>query len=67
MELTDKQKSIICERIGVGPCNTLIIIMFISSFLSQLVDKRLSDGADEYLQMMDLCSVIMTQFCQADT
>eukprot|EP00731_Ephydatia_muelleri_P030306 Em0021g829a len=28
-----------------------------------LVDKRLLDGADEFLQMMDLCTVIMNQFC----
>lgn len=42
--ITDKQKSVITERIGV-------------------VDKCLSDGADEYLQILDLCSVMMTQFC----
>jgi replication factor C subunit 2/4 len=43
--LTDVQKSVICERLG-------------------LIDKRLSDGADEYIQLLDLFSVIMTQFCQ---
>ncbi|XP_006825895.1 replication factor C subunit 4-like [Saccoglossus kowalevskii] len=31
-----------------------------------MVDKRLSDGADEYLQMMDLCTVIMQQFCHGE-
>ncbi|XP_077987728.1 replication factor C subunit 4-like [Glandiceps talaboti] len=45
--ISDKQKSIICERLAV-------------------VDKRLSDGADEYLQIMDLCSVIMQQFCHGE-
>jgi replication factor C subunit 2/4 len=44
--LTDKQKSIVAERMGV-------------------VDKRLMDGADEYLQLMDLTSVIMEQLCHA--
>ena len=29
----------------------------------KVVDKRLMDGADEYLQLMDLCSVIMEQLC----
>ncbi|CAH1781965.1 unnamed protein product [Owenia fusiformis] len=28
-----------------------------------VVDKRLLDGADEYLQIMDLCTVIMHQIC----
>ncbi|ESO82133.1 hypothetical protein LOTGIDRAFT_198206 [Lottia gigantea] len=43
-ELTDTQKSVICEKIA-------------------LVDKCLLDGADEYLQLMALFSVIMTQIC----
>jgi len=30
-----------------------------------IVDKRLMDGADEYLQIMDLCTVMMQQICQA--
>lgn len=30
-----------------------------------VVDRRLSDGADEYLQLLDISSFIMTQFCQA--
>jgi len=29
----------------------------------QVIDKRLIDGADEYLQVMDLCTVIMQQIC----
>ena len=33
--------------------------------LCQVVDKRLMDGADEYLQLMDLASVIMEQLCHA--
>lgn len=45
-DLTDKQKSVICERLAI-------------------VDKRLCDGADEFLQVMDLFTVIMTQFCSA--
>jgi len=45
-EVTDKQKSAICERLAV-------------------VDKRLMDGADEYLQILDLCTVMMQQFCHA--
>lgn len=31
-----------------------------------VVDKCLMDGADEYLQMMALCTVIMQQICHAD-
>ncbi|XP_046852527.1 replication factor C subunit 4-like [Xenia sp. Carnegie-2017] len=31
-----------------------------------IVDKCLIDGADEYLQLLDLCSTIMTQICQAE-
>ncbi|XP_074658550.1 replication factor C subunit 4-like [Tubulanus polymorphus] len=31
-----------------------------------VVDKRLMDGADEYLQVMDLGSVIMQQICSPD-
>lgn len=42
--LTDKQKSIIAEKMGI-------------------VDKCLMDGADEYLQLMNLTSVIMEQLC----
>ncbi|ELU11749.1 hypothetical protein CAPTEDRAFT_223108 [Capitella teleta] len=29
-----------------------------------IVDKRLMDGADEFLQIMDLCSLIMNQVCK---
>jgi replication factor C subunit 2/4 len=29
-----------------------------------IIDKRLMDGADEYLQVMDLCTVIMQQLTQ---
>lgn len=32
--------------------------------LIQVVSKCLSDGADEYLQMLSLCSVIMQQASQ---
>lgn len=46
--ITDKQKSIIAERIGI-------------------VDKCFSDGADEYLQILDLGSVMMTQFCKSES
>lgn len=28
-----------------------------------VIDKRLIDGADEYLQVMDLCTVVMQQIC----
>jgi len=45
-DLSDAQKSAICERLAV-------------------VDKRLMDGADEYLQVLDLCTVIMQQVCYA--
>ena len=34
-------------------------------FSGQIVDRRLMDGADEYLQLMDLASVIMDQICHA--
>lgn len=44
--LTDKQKSVITERMG-------------------LIGRRLMDGADEYLQLMDLSTVIMYQLCHA--
>jgi len=30
-----------------------------------IVDKCLCDGADEYLQILSLCSVMMQQFCHA--
>ncbi|KAK6167112.1 hypothetical protein SNE40_021214 [Patella caerulea] len=43
-ELTDTQKSVICEKLSVS-------------------DKCLMDGADEYLQLMALFSIIMTQIC----
>jgi len=38
-----------------------------SPSLCQLVDKRLMDGADEFLQLMDLCSVIMDQLCHTQS
>ncbi|XP_064638961.1 replication factor C subunit 4-like isoform X2 [Lineus longissimus] len=31
-----------------------------------VVDKCLMDGADEYLQIMDLCTVMMQQICQGE-
>ena len=66
-ELSDKHKSIICERIGVREqCSCVGILSSSSSSFPQLVDKRLSDGAEEYLQLMDLCSVIMTRLCPAE-
>ncbi|XP_035692736.1 replication factor C subunit 4-like [Branchiostoma floridae] len=43
-DLTDKQKSVIAEKIAV-------------------CDQRLADGGDEFLQLMDLTSVMMQQFC----
>ncbi|XP_050388610.2 replication factor C subunit 4 isoform X2 [Patella vulgata] len=43
-ELTDTQKSVICEKIALS-------------------DKCLMDGADGYLQLMALFSVVMTQIC----
>jgi replication factor C subunit 2/4 len=46
--LSDMQKSVIAERLG-------------------LVDRRLCDGADEYLQIMDLGSVVMKQLCHPDS
>ncbi|XP_072034729.1 replication factor C subunit 4-like [Amphiura filiformis] len=30
-----------------------------------IADKRLCDGADEYLQIMDLFTIVMTQFCSS--
>lgn len=36
------------------------------SSLVQVVGKCLSDGADEYLQMLSLCSVIMQEASQND-
>lgn len=65
VELSDRQKSIICERIGVSAVQSMLTSFLL--LLPQLVDKRLTDGADEYLQLMDLCSVIMTQLCQVET
>lgn len=44
---SDKQKSVICEKLAV-------------------CEHRLLDGADEYLQIMDLCNTIMVQVCKAD-
>ncbi|XP_070538431.1 replication factor C subunit 4-like [Ptychodera flava] len=31
-----------------------------------VIDKRLSDGAEEYLQIMDLCTLMMQQFCHGE-
>ncbi|KAM4548153.1 replication factor C subunit 4 isoform 1-T2 [Odontesthes bonariensis] len=45
-DFTDKQKSVITEKMAV-------------------VGKCLSDGADEYLQILSLCSVIMQQASQS--
>ncbi len=33
------------------------------SMYLQIVDQRLMDGADEFLQIMDLCTVLMAQIC----
>ena len=44
-------------------CDSWLLVM-ICVFV-QIVDKRLMDGADEYLQLMDLSSVIMEQLCHA--
>ncbi|XP_038272605.1 replication factor C subunit 4 isoform X2 [Dermochelys coriacea] len=44
-DLTDKQKSIIAEKLAE-------------------VDKCLTDGADEYLQLISLCAVVMQQLTQ---
>ncbi|KAM6963374.1 replication factor C subunit 4 [Aplochiton taeniatus] len=44
-DLSDKQKSVITEKMAV-------------------VDKCLVDGANEYLQMLSLCAVIMQEACQ---
>ena len=41
-ELSDSQKSVICEALAVN-------------------DGRLLDGASEYLQVVDLCTVMMKQ------
>ncbi|PVD18658.1 hypothetical protein C0Q70_21208 [Pomacea canaliculata] len=46
-DITDRQKSAICEKMGE-------------------VDKCLTDGADEYLQMIALFSVIMQQLCHGE-
>lgn len=44
----------------------LISSGFIGLFaLLQVVGKCLADGADEYLQMLSLCSVIMQQAGQS--
>ena len=44
MLLNDKQKSMICQHLG-------------------LTDMRLLDGADEYLQILNIGSVVMKEFC----
>lgn len=44
-ELSDRQKSVVCETLAVN-------------------EYRLLDGANEYLQLMDLCSVLMKTLAQ---
>lgn len=44
---------------------TNFTLRFFASFFFQIVDKCLCDGADEYLQILSLCSVMMQQFCHA--
>ena len=68
----DRQKSMIAERMGVRMIylREIGLVIVLIGFLSlswQLVDKRLMDGADEFLQLMDLCSVIMDQLCHTQT
>lgn len=43
-------------------CNKSFVVLDVCVF--QEVDKCLSDGADEYLQLLSLCSVIMQQATQ---
>ena len=45
-----------------GEC-LLIVTIFL---FPQVVDKCLLDGADEYLQLMALCSTVMQQLCHGD-
>ena len=61
--LSDKQKSVIAEKMGVS--GILYNSTGLQCLFGQIVDRRLMDGADEYLQLMDLTSVIMEQFCHA--
>lgn len=77
-DLGDKQKSAITEKMAVSTCLgnrcnvkrlvPLVVTTHISSLysrlLAQVASKCLSDGADEYLQMLSLCSVIMQQSSQ---
>ncbi len=37
--------------------------IYVTVLCVQLVGRRLMDGGDEYLQLMDLATVIMHQFC----
>ncbi len=66
--LTDKQKSVITERMAVSAflrfIDIIIYLLFCFVFV-QLVGRRLMEGGDEYLQLMDLTTVIMYQFCHA--
>ena len=47
------------------PMRNALTLVSISSHMLQIVDKKLMDGADEFLQIMDLCTVIMVQFSRA--
>jgi len=47
------------------PGKALVCMLSVSYGCFQVIDKRLIDGADEYLQVMDLCTVIMQQICNA--
>ncbi len=62
--LTDGQKTEICECAAVSRAYVFAhqkcFLHYTVSF-HQICDHRLMDGADEYLQVMDLCLVIMTQ------
>jgi replication factor C subunit 2/4 len=43
--LSDRQKSVVCEKLAVN-------------------ESRLLDGANEYLQILDLCATMMTQIAK---
>ena len=53
---------LVCVCVCLCLCLCLCVCLCIMC-VCKVVDKRLMDGADEYLQLMDLCSVIMEQLC----
>lgn len=63
-DITAKQKIVIGEKMAVLILNIFQLILSLLTLIKflQICDHRLSDGADEHLQLLDLCCTIMNSF-----